>query len=129
MNRLLPTFARISRGILFGKYGLLPLRFLRIQYRITPTHVEVLVDGVPERRVPLDQVLDAVAVEHSFAHPFAFWRFFPPWRYERWCNDLKHPTVLIHRRSGPHLIITPTDARAFIDELNHARANVAHVEA
>ena len=125
VNRFLSTIGRVSRELLIGKRGLLPLRFLRIQYQVTPTHFEILVDGTPERRVPLTQVLDAVEAERSFGRPFDFWRFFPPWRYERWGNDPTHATVLVRQRSGLQLIITPKDARGLIHQLNEARARLS----
>ena len=128
MKRLADAAARAGRKVLFGEYGLMPidfwLRFRRIRYEITSTHLDILVDGVAERRVPLDQVVAAAPVDDSFGRPFRFWRFLPPWRYERWDNSLTRSLIVVQRRSGPHLVLTPENSRAFLDELERARSRL-----
>jgi hypothetical protein len=125
MKRLSRAAARAGRKVLFGEYGLVPidfwLRFRRIRYQVTATHLDILVDDVAERSLPLDQIVDAAPVGDSFGRPFRFWRFLPPWRYERWGNNPTRSLVVVHRRTGPHLLLTPENSRAFLDELERAR--------
>ncbi|MCL4531882.1 MAG: hypothetical protein M1582_01605 [Actinobacteria bacterium] len=111
--------------------GILWVRLL--SYRITQSHLELRLLGLPVRRVPLADISGA---ERYDERPqdwlpclwFTFRTAWQPWvqggflGWERWGNSFCGPFVLIYRTHGRGIALTPRDPDAFIRDLWAARS-------
>jgi hypothetical protein len=89
----------------------------RIRYRITHSHLQVLLFGLPLRRIPLGQITGI-----SKRRPNTW-----SWS-ERWYNTTKaaHRALVIRRSKGifKNLVITPKNRYVFKTDLERAMQNL-----
>jgi hypothetical protein len=119
-------FLGLLIGLVGAAGGVLWIRLL--SYRISPSHLELLLLGYRVRRVPLSDIVSAERIDdRGNSWISCLWSLVSgtvrPWKVggflssERWGNKFCGPFVLVRRRRGRSIALTPADPNAFIRDL------------